>query len=59
MSHHGEPDRAITEMRGWDELEERDWAPGGPEGLNIRTKGGQSIPHLRVICDPRTPCWLC
>lgn len=59
MSRHFNPDQAIAEMRAWDDWEERDWDVGGPEGRNIRAKGGRSSTILRVICDPRTPCWLC
>lgn len=51
--------QSIYETRGSDDgLDERDWKPGGPEGMNIMAKGGR-VPYLRVIADPHTPCWLC
>ena len=57
----GGPLQAIYEARGWSDDDPRDWQPGGPEGIEIRKKGGlgRPIPYLRVISDPHTPCWLC
>lgn len=60
MSRHFNPDQAIAEMRGPDEMEDRDWTVGGPEGRDIRAKRGTAtVSWSQVICDPRTPCWLC
>lgn len=60
MSRHGGPLQAIYETRGWDD-DPRDWDVGGPEGKDIRRKGGNgvTVPFPAVITGAPVRCRLC